>query len=70
MTFPTKELVPAAQVAQEFGIVRRTLARWLEDDSLHFPKPEIIRGRWYFRRGKLDSWEPPARKTTARAAAK
>ena len=62
MTLPMKELVPATIVAREFGVVRRTLARWLEDDSLGFPKLEIIRSRWYFNRADLENWNPPRAK--------
>jgi hypothetical protein len=67
MTLPTKELIPAAIVAREFGVVRRTLARWLEDDILGFPKPEIIRTRWYFNRADLENWKPPRAKPRATA---
>jgi predicted DNA-binding transcriptional regulator AlpA len=44
-------------VAAELGIVRRTLARWLEYPNLSFPKPVVIQGRWYFRRAEIEVWK-------------
>ncbi len=52
----SETLVSATVVAAEFGIVRRTLARWLEYPDLAFPKPTIIKRRWYFRRAELQAW--------------
>ncbi|MEJ0092586.1 MAG: hypothetical protein WDN46_03880 [Methylocella sp.] len=53
----SEKLVPAMVVAAEFGIVRRTLARWLEYSDLNFPKPNVINGRWYFRRAEIEAWK-------------
>jgi hypothetical protein len=53
----SEKLVPASVVAAEFGIVRRTLARWIEHPALGFPKPTAINGRWYFRRAELEAWK-------------
>lgn len=50
-------LVPATVVAAELGIVRRTLARWVDYPNLNFPKPIVIQGRWYFRRAELEAWK-------------
>jgi predicted DNA-binding transcriptional regulator AlpA len=53
----SEKLVPAMVVAAEFGIVRRTLARWLGYSDLNFPKPNVINGRWYFRRAEIEAWK-------------
>ena len=53
----SETLVPAMVVAAELGIVRRTLARWLEYPNLGFPKPAVIQGRWYFRRAEIEAWK-------------
>ncbi|SFK28625.1 hypothetical protein SAMN05444581_105117 [Methylocapsa palsarum] len=50
-------LVPAAVVSAELGVVRRTLARWVDYPNLNFPKPLLIQGRWYFRRVELEAWK-------------
>ncbi len=52
-----EKLVPAMVAAAELGVVRRTLARWVEREELGFPKPALINRRWYFRRGDLESFK-------------
>ncbi|MGB8898975.1 MAG: helix-turn-helix domain-containing protein [Methylocella sp.] len=51
------ELLPAATVAAEFHVTRRTVGRWLLDDKLGFPTPVEINKRLYFRRSELEAWK-------------
>jgi hypothetical protein len=51
------DLVPAGVITRELGIVRRTLARWVDDPKLDFPRPVIINGRWYFGRAQIEAWK-------------
>ncbi len=51
------ELVPAPALAQEFGIHRRSLARWIVDQSLGLPEPVKIRGRLFFKREEIEHWK-------------
>jgi predicted DNA-binding transcriptional regulator AlpA len=53
----TIELVPAMTLAAEIGIHRRSLARWLKDESLGLPEPTKINGRLYFDRLEIESWK-------------
>ncbi|VTZ28462.1 conserved hypothetical protein [Methylocella tundrae] len=53
----SEKLIPAMVIAAELGVVRRTLARWLEYPNLNFPKPHVINGRWYFRRAEVEAWK-------------
>ena len=50
-------LISAKQICQRYKIVTRTLGRWLENETLNFPKPVVINGRRYFREKRLEEWE-------------
>jgi hypothetical protein len=50
-------LLPARAVLDRYGIVGRTLARWLESEKLNFPRPTVINKRRYFRERELVDWE-------------
>ena len=50
-------LIPKPTLARELGISGRTLSRWLDDDSIDFPRPVIIRGRNYFSRAGIEAWK-------------
>jgi len=56
-SYSPEKMVPAATVAAEFDITRRTLARWAANKALGFPAPTIINGRWYFHRKPLEAWK-------------
>jgi predicted DNA-binding transcriptional regulator AlpA len=49
--------VPATELAAELGISRRTLARWLRDIALGFPRPRCVNHRLYFERGAVEAWK-------------
>ena len=49
--------IPAPQLADELGISRRTLARWLLDLALEFPQPRIVNRRLYFERSSIEAWK-------------
>jgi hypothetical protein len=50
-------LLPASTVWSRYGVVDRTLDRWLANETLGFPKPLVINGRRYFRERELAEWE-------------
>jgi len=54
---PSENMLPAALVWRRYGKTDRTLARWLQDESLGFPRPLIIRSRRYFKEAELVEWE-------------
>jgi hypothetical protein len=49
--------IPATELAAELGVSRRTLARWLCDVALGFPRPRRVNHRLYFERGAIDTWK-------------
>ena len=50
-------LIPLPRVADEFRRNRRTIARWLNSESLGFPRPTRIKGRLYVSRLALEQWK-------------
>jgi hypothetical protein len=50
VAFEQHSWVPAPELAAELGVARRTLARWLRDGALGFPRPKIVNHRLYFER--------------------
>jgi predicted DNA-binding transcriptional regulator AlpA len=50
-------LLPAPSVWRRYGKTDRTLDRWLQDETLGFPRPTVIRGRRYFKEAELIEWE-------------
>ena len=67
---PFELLAPAPRVADQFGVTRRTLSRWLEDDALAFPRAVEINRRLYFKQSEIDTWKlQRARRTPTREAA-
>ncbi|WP_127143186.1 helix-turn-helix transcriptional regulator [Pelagibacterium montanilacus] len=57
----------ATEVRARFGgISDMTLWRWLEDDSLNFPRPMKVRNRRLFKEQDIIDWE--ARRTVEAAA--
>ena len=49
--------LPAAAVAKRYGVVVRTVDRWLTNPDLGFPKPEVLNHRRYFWLSKLRNWD-------------
>ena len=54
---PPEQLAPAPKVAEQFGITRRTLSRWIIDPALLFPRPVEINKRLYFKQHEIDAWK-------------
>jgi predicted DNA-binding transcriptional regulator AlpA len=53
-----RKLLPAKQVWQRYGVVSRTLDRWLADEEIGFPRPTMVtRGRRYWDETLLVKWE-------------
>jgi predicted DNA-binding transcriptional regulator AlpA len=57
VAFEQRSWIPATELADELGISRRTLARWLRDVALGFPRPKIVNHRLYFERSAIDQWK-------------
>jgi predicted DNA-binding transcriptional regulator AlpA len=57
VAFEQRSWVPATELAAELGISRRTLARWLRDIALGFPRPRLVNKRLYFERGAVEAWK-------------
>jgi hypothetical protein len=60
-------LAPASAVEKRYQKCNRTIARWLDDPELNFPKPIYIRKRRYWRENELAAWER-SQASKARAA--
>jgi hypothetical protein len=50
-------LIPDAKVAQRYGVVLRTLARWDANPNLGFPTAVFINSRKYRRSEELDAFD-------------
>ena len=57
LAFEQRSWIPAPELAAELGISRRTLARWLRDVALAFPRPRCVNHRLYFERGAVEVWK-------------
>ena len=55
--FEQRSWIPAPELAAELGISRRTLARWLREIALGFPRPRCVNHRLYFERGAVEAWK-------------
>ncbi|HTR12643.1 MAG TPA: hypothetical protein VMI72_05140 [Roseiarcus sp.] len=53
----TDTLIPAPRLAQQLGVTRRTLARWIENPALGFPEAANINGRKYFSCAAIEAWK-------------
>jgi hypothetical protein len=45
------------EVARRYGVAKRTIERWLEDETLGFPQPIDILGRRYWDICELEQFE-------------
>jgi predicted DNA-binding transcriptional regulator AlpA len=50
-------LLPTRKVWERYGVVDRTLYRWLNDIAMGFPEPIIINRKMFFRLSELVTWE-------------
>ena len=57
VAFEQRSWVPATVLADELGITRRTLGRWLRDIRLGFPQPRRVNHRLYFERSSIEAWK-------------
>jgi hypothetical protein len=57
LAFEQRAWIPATELAAELGISRRTLARWLLDVALEFPRPRCVNHRLYFERNCVEVWK-------------
>lgn len=58
----------ARQVRERFGVVARTVDRWLANEALAFPRPITINRRRYFVEQEILDWERSRRAAKAEAA--
>jgi excisionase family DNA binding protein len=49
--------ITTTQLAAELGVHPRTLARWLRDGAMGFPRPRVVNKRNYFERDAVDAWK-------------
>jgi predicted DNA-binding transcriptional regulator AlpA len=62
-------LLPTRAILERYGIVERTLIRWLaRTDDFDFPRPLKINRRRYFRLSEIEAWERARARATASAA--
>ncbi len=58
MNYCSNKRLPSEAVCARYGVVRRTLYRWMDDPDLGFPAPAVtLRGRHYFDEDALAAWE-------------
>ncbi len=63
------ELVGRRPLELRYGRCGRTIARWLEDPRVAFPKPALlINGRRYWSLRAIEAWEREQAAKTAEAA--
>jgi hypothetical protein len=65
---PRTQWIPAPHLAAEFGITRRTLARWLCNEALGLPRPRCVNHRLYFERSAVEAWKAATSLKATRAA--
>lgn len=54
----SKRLIPAKEIRAMFGSVSdMTLWRWLQDESLGFPRPTVIRNRRYWDADAIEGFQ-------------
>ena len=53
----TGRKVGIKELAQRYGVVSRTIDRWLADPDMHFPKAFFINRRRYWDLGEIEQWE-------------
>ncbi len=56
-------------ICERFGITRRTLARWMVDPRMGFPKSLVLNHRHYFEEIEVISWERTRAASNNRKAA-
>lgn len=58
---------PAVQ--RHLAISDTTLWRWMQDADLAFPKPTVTKGRNYFLRSEIETWDAARRAASVSVAA-
>ena len=51
-----KRLLPAKDIRAMFNVSTMTIWRWLQDESLGFPKPTVIRNRRYWDADEIEAF--------------
>lgn len=49
--------IPAAKMAERYGVTTMTIWRWRQKKELGFPEPISINGRNMWRLSDLEKWE-------------
>jgi predicted DNA-binding transcriptional regulator AlpA len=53
----TGRKVGIKQLTERYGVVPKTIDRWLADADLGFPRPLVINGRRYWDLAQVEQWE-------------
>jgi hypothetical protein len=54
---PTKQYLTRRQLRERYNCVDRTIARWIADPKLGFPRPFVIRERQFFDRADIEAFD-------------
>jgi len=66
---PSRRLIPTRAVCARYGVVDRTIDRWVADPKLGFAQPIYINNRRYFDEEQLEEFERRRRVTSKMEAA-
>ena len=59
--------LPTREVLRRYGITETSLARWLADETLTFPRPTYFSRRRYWKLAEIIEWEGEQRRAHADA---
>ncbi|TAI67662.1 helix-turn-helix domain-containing protein [Bradyrhizobium sp. Leo170] len=64
----TGRKLPTRAVCARYAISDRTLARWIRNPELGFPRPTFINNRMFFDEAELAAWDEAMAAKSRRAA--
>ena len=54
---PIKQYLTRRQIRERYNCADRTIARWIADAKLNFPRPIVIRERQFFDRAEVEAFD-------------
>ena len=60
-------MLPTRVVCKRYDVCTRTIERWVQSDTLNFPKPAVINRRKYFSESELVAWDRANARAHARS---